>query len=200
MQRRDFGPKVELARLRAEGVTGAVGVLSALRGEVTVIDGREVVSLGPCEGCGPVPDTAALLVATRVTRWRSEPVPHDVPERDLRGFIAERARANNVDLGAAFPFRFHGMLRDVLMHVNGGPDPRFNGHGSIAPIAISDLYREERIEGDVVGFHASANSVGIISHAGDPLHCHWVSPARDATAHLDEFGIAGGGRLSFPAG
>ena len=122
-----------------------------------------------------------------------------MPERDLRGFIADRARANNVDPGAAFPFRFRGTLRDVLMHVNGGPDPRFTGHGSVAPMAISDLYREERIEGEVVGFHASADMVGIISHAGDPLHCHWVSPARDATAHLDEFGLVGGGTLSFPA-
>ncbi len=142
----------------------------------------------------------ALLVAARIACWRGEAVPQDVPERDLRGFIAERARANGVDLGAVCPFRFRGILRDVLMHVNGGPDARFTGRGSIAPMAVSDLFREARLEGDVVGFHTSANMVGIISHAGDPLHCHWVSPARDATAHLDEFGLVAGGTLSFPVG
>jgi hypothetical protein len=200
MQRRDFTPKVELARLRAEGVTEAVGALSELRGEVTVIEGREVISLGPCEGCGPAPASAALLVAARVSRWRSETVPLDVPEHALRGFIAERARANGIDLGAAFPFRFRGTLQDVVMHVNGGSDPRFTGHGSPVPMAVADLFRESRLEGEVVGFHASADMVGIISHAGDPLHCHWVSPARDATAHLDEFGLVAGGTLSFPTG
>jgi len=200
MQRRDFTPKMEFARLRAEGVTEAVGALSELRGEVTVIDGREIISLGPCADCGPAAGSATLLVAARVSRWRSETVPQDVPERALRGFIAERARANGIDLGAAFPFRFRGTLQDVLMHVNGGPDPRFTGHGSPAPMAVADLFREARLEGEVVGFHASADMVGIISHAGDPLHCHWVSPARDATTHLDEFGLVAGGTLSFPTG
>lgn len=200
MQRRDFTPKVELARLRAEGVTEAVGALSELRGEVTMIDGREVVSLGPCAGCSPAAESATLLVATRVSYWRSETVPQDVPKRALRGFVAERARANGIDPGAAFPFRFRGTLQDVLMHVNGGPDPRFTGHGSPVPMAVAALFREARLEGEVVGFHASADMVGIISHAGDPLHCYWISPAHDATAHLDEFGLAAGGTLSFPIG
>lgn len=200
VQRRDFTPKVALSRLRADAVTEAVGVLSGLRGEVTVIEGRQVISLGPCPACAPAPDSAALLVTARVTQWRSETVSQDVPERALRAFVAERAQANGVDLGSAFPFRFRGVLSDVLMHVNGGPDPRFSGHGSPVPMAISDLYREARLEGELVGFHASPGMVGVISHAGDPIHCHWVSPARDATAHLDEFGLVAGGTLSFPAG
>ncbi|MDP2226007.1 MAG: hypothetical protein Q8J78_00820 [Moraxellaceae bacterium] len=199
MQRRDFAPKVTLERLRADNVTEAVGALADLRGEVTIIDGRSVVSLGPCPECSTNADSACLAAVARVSRWTSEVVTQDIVGRDLRGYVAERATANGVDLGAPFPFRFRGSLLNVLMHVNGGPDPRFTGHGSLAPMAMSDLYREAVLEGDVVGFHASASMVGIISHAGDPLHCHWVSPSRDATAHLDDFGLRAGGTLSFPS-
>jgi hypothetical protein len=65
-------------------------------------------------------------------------------------------------------------------------------------MAMSDIYREAVLVGDVVGFHASAGMVGVISHAGDPPHCHWVAPGRDATAHLDGFGLKAGETLHFP--
>lgn len=52
------------------------------------------------------------------------------------------------------------------------PGPRFTVCGSGAPMAVIDIYREERLEGDVVGFHGSVRMIGTISHAGKLLHCH----------------------------
>jgi hypothetical protein len=199
VQRRDYETKVTFAELATAGTTEAVGALSGLRGEITLIEGRRVVSLGPCPGCGPAPDSACLLASARVARWREEPVAEAVPEAALRPFLAARARAAGLDTAQPFPFRLRGELTDVHMHVHGQPNPAFAGHGSAEPMAFGDIWRGVRLVGEVVGFHASPDMVGIISHAGDPLHCHWVSPARDATAHLDEFGVAAGSTLLLPA-
>ena len=199
VQRRDYDPKVTFADLDANGTSEAVGALSGLRGEITLIEGRRVVSLGPCPGCGPAPDSACLLASARVARWRQEPVAEAVPEPGLRPFLAARARAAGLDAAQPFPFRLRGELTDVHMHVHGQPNPAFAGHGSAEPMAFGDIWRGGRLAGEVVGFHASPDMVGIISHAGDPLHCHWVSPGRDATAHLDAFGVAAGSTLLLPA-
>jgi hypothetical protein len=198
VQRRDYAPKIELAALDAAGVTEAVGALSGLRGEVTLIEGRRVVSLGPCPDCGKAPDSACLLAAAKVARWQARAVPADVPAESLRGFIAAEARAAGLDPARPFPFRFSGSLTAVAMHVHGRPNPGFTGHGSSVPMADGDSWLHARLDGEVVGFHASADMVGVISHAGDPLHCHWVSPGRERTAHLDAFGLAAGGRLLMP--
>jgi hypothetical protein len=108
MQQRDYTSKVTLQRLRDDGVTEAVGALTHVRGEVTIIDGHTVMALGPSPGCSTTVDSTCLVAAARVARWSSEPVTEDVPDDRLRSFIAARAGVSGLDLGAAFPFRFRG--------------------------------------------------------------------------------------------
>jgi alpha-acetolactate decarboxylase len=50
-----------------------------------------------------------------------------------------------------------------------------------------------------VGFYAPPSLQGVVTHAGDPFHYHWVNTSRTETAHLDAFGMKAGAELILPA-
>lgn len=80
MHTQDFTAKVRLSETVAAGFTEAVGAVEGLRGEITMVDGKLLVSYGkPRPSCvAPDAETATLLAAGRVTSWMLERFPPDV--------------------------------------------------------------------------------------------------------------------------
>jgi len=200
-QGQDYRPKVGLGAVKAEGGTDAVGALAGLRGEITMLDSRFVVSYGGgCATCPPPHEEKATLLATgKVAHW-AEPVvlPETLNGRALESFIVDKAKTAGLDTSKPFPVRLKGTLTDVSMHVLKAPNGRFTGHGSAHPMAEQDEIRAATIAGEVVGFYAPPMLAGVISHPGEPFHFHWVDETRTKTAHIDAFGMAMGATLSFP--
>jgi hypothetical protein len=198
----DYRPKVALGDVKEDGATEAVGAVADLRGEITMIDGRFVVSYGA--GCGDCPpphrERATLLASGRVAEW-AEPValPGDLSGKALEAFIVGQARAAGLDLHKPFPLRLKGTLTDAVMHVLAAPNPGFTGHGSAHPMARQDEIKAAAIAGEVVGFYAPPSLAGVITHPGDAFHLHWVDETRSRTAHIDSFGMAKGALLSLPS-
>lgn len=202
MQKQDYSPKVSLGDARATGATDGVGAVSGLRGEITLIDGRYVVSYGGgCKGECPSPhsETAGLLGTGQVRSWHH---PILVPERlvgkALEDFITAQAKAKGIDLEKPFPLRLKGTLVDVQMHVIEAPNAGFTGHGSKVRMAKQDEFGYAEIAGDVVGFYAPSTMHGILTHPGELFHFHWIDPAHTRTAHLDAFGMEKGAELLLP--
>jgi alpha-acetolactate decarboxylase len=200
-QGQDYRPKIGLGEAKDEGVTEAVGALSGLRGEITMLDGRYVVSYGGgCAACPPPHEEKATLLATaKVTRWAAPvALPEGLTGKALEHFIVEHAKAAGFDMSKPFAVRLKGTLTDVSMHILRAPNPKFTGHGSAHPMAEQDEIKTAAIAGEVVGFYAPPALAGTISHPGEPFHFHWVDEARSKTAHIDAFGMAKGALLSLP--
>ena len=201
VQTQDFAPKAQLGSLVQRGATEAVGAVAGLRGEITVVAGRLVVTYGmPCPTCGePGEESATLLAAARVTAWhRPVMLPSDLAGPALDAFIVAQARAAGVDVTRPFPVRMRGMLIGVRMHVLRASNPHFKGHGSGHAMADQEEISAGRLAGDVVGFFAPPSAQGVITHPGEPFHYHWVDTGRTRTAHLDAFGMAKGAELLLP--
>jgi acetolactate decarboxylase len=181
--------------------TDAVGAVSGLRGEISVIEGRLIVSYGAdCGTTCPSADTetATLLATAAVRGWRPVPIDKDLDAKATETFIRAQAKASGLDETKPFPFRINGAITNFVMHVNAAPNPRFKGHGSFDEMAITGLAKGLRLAGTVVGFYAPPPLQGIITHGGEFFHSHYVDEQRTTTAHLDSFGVAAGSTLMLP--
>lgn len=198
----DFSAKVKLDQVVGSGATEGVGAVEGLRGEVTLIDGKLLVSYGaPCNPCGsPSATNATLLSTVKVAAWRQAAVlPSDLVGAALDDYIVARAKEAGHDMSRPLPVRLDGTLISVKMHVLRAPNPGFKGHGSGHTMADQENIVAGRIDGEVVGFYAPAAVQGIFTHPGEPFHYHWTDKAHTRTAHLDVFGMAKGARLLLPA-
>lgn len=201
MHKKDHRAKVSLDAASITGMTHAVGALTDLRGEVSLIDGKPIVTYGaPCTSCPSAHgEKATLLIAAKVTSWNSPIVlPDDLSGHALDRFIIAQARKAGLDMGKPFPLRAKGQLTNVAMHVIRAANPQFGGHGSGQPMALQEDIKTPAIEGEVVGFYAPEPLLGVITHPGEPFHYHWIDVGRTRTAHLDAFGMAKGTELYFP--
>jgi acetolactate decarboxylase len=201
IMQRNYLAVVALKDAAAGRATDAVGAVSGLRGEISMIEGRLIVSYGA--DCGAecpaaATETATLLATGAVRNWRAVPIDQDLDAKATETFIREQAKANGLDENKPFPFRINGAITDFVMHVNAAPNPRFKGHGSFDEMAVTGLAKGPRLAGSVVGFYAPPPLQGVITHMGDFFHSHYVDEQRTTTAHLDTFGIAAGSTLMLP--
>jgi acetolactate decarboxylase len=202
MQKQDYSSKVGLAEAQAPGATDGVGALSDLRGEISLIDGRYIVSYGGgCKGACPAPhaEQAALLGTGRVKAWHAPvPLPETLLGKAIDDFIVAQAKSKGIDTETPFPLRLTGTLVKVEMHVIEAPNAAFTGHGSKVHMAKQDEFKHEWITGEVVGFYAPSTMHGVLTHPGELFHFHWIDEAGSRTAHLDAFGMEKGSMLLLP--
>jgi len=193
----DFGAKVELESVLARHPTTGVGALADARGEITIHDGKLIVSYGldaPHPAAGA--DRAALLAIATAASWQSIPVEHDVAPDDVETFLARLAASHGLDPEGPFPFQVRGTLAPYAMHVNVAPTD--GPHGMGQPIAITRDRKGEEIDGLIAGIYASRDLVGVVSHGGTRTHAHWIAPDGQSTAHLDRWGLKSGATIRLP--
>jgi len=193
----DFSAQVTLSPVLAKRPTTGVGAVADARGEITIYDGRPIVSYG---AVGPHPaaeaEQAALLAVGTATAWQTIPVSQDVAPEEIEPFLARTAGTHGLDPEGPFPFQIRGTLSSYVMHVNIGPT---NGpHGMGLPIALTREVKGDSLDGAVAGIYASRDLVGIVSHGGTRTHSHWVATDGSSTAHLDRWGLKAGATLSLP--
>jgi len=193
----DFSAKVPLAAVLAKHPTTGIGTVADALDEITIHDGRLIVSYGK-EGARPAPETesAALLAVATVAGWQTVKVEKDIAPDGIDNFIAEAAAAHGINQEGPFPYQLRGTLLTYVMHVNAEPT---NGpHGMGKPIAVTMEIKGNSIAGMVAGIYASRDLVGIVSHGGTRTHSHWISTDGKSTAHLDSWGLKAGGELLLP--
>lgn len=111
----DFTAKVQLVTAMAKHSAVGVGALADARGEISIFDGRFVVSYG--KGGKPADassEYAALLVLGSVSDWQSVRVEDDVAAENVETYIAAAAKSHGIDPNKSFPFEvrtsFHPFL------------------------------------------------------------------------------------------
>jgi len=193
----DFTPKVQLVAAMAKHPTTGVGAIAEARGEITIYDGKLIVSYGkPLASVNVTADHAALLAMGSAGQWQAMPVEHDVAPEDVESYIASAAKARGIDPNNSFPFQIKGNLGPYVMHINAeaidGP------HGMGLPMAVTVDRRGDQIQGLVAGLYVSPDLMGVATHGGERTHAHWVAPDLGSTAHLDRWGLKSGSVLLLP--
>jgi alpha-acetolactate decarboxylase len=186
---RDYAAKATLATVVANGATDGVGAVTDARGEVTIVDGKAIVSYGKeTDRRPPAAETAMLLATATVRDWQEVPVGRDVAPTEIESFLAEQAKSRGIDAEKSFPFRLRGTVTAYVMHVTTGP-------GSGHPPLSQDTQKGDALAGIVVGLYVAPQLVGVATHPGERTHSHWISDNRTATTHLDAWGIKSGAVL-----
>ena len=189
---RDYGAKATLAAVLTSGATDGVGAVSDARGEITIVDGKPIVSYGKkADHPAATSETAMLLATATVRDWQEVRVGSDVAPNEIELFLAEEARLHGIDPEKSFPFRLHGTVTAYVMHVTKGP-------GSGHPPLVQDTQKGDAITGLVVGLYVAPQLVGIATHPGERTHSHWINDDKTATTHLDAWGIKSGAVLLLP--
>jgi alpha-acetolactate decarboxylase len=195
--RGDFAPKVTIGSVMSRHPSTGVGAVSGARGEITIADGKLIISYGdPAARPTSDAETAALLATGKVKEWQIIRIDSDVAPPAVQSFLAQLASAHGLDPDRSFPFQLRGTVAPYVMHVNIAP---IDGpHGMGLPMAITAEKRGDNIAGGVAGFYVSRALVGIVTHGGERAHAHWVSADGQSTAHLDLWGIKAGSTLMLP--
>jgi hypothetical protein len=193
----DFSPKVGLGEVMAEHPTTGVGAVADARGEITIYDGKLIVSYGKAGSqLAPAAERAALLAVGTTAAWQTVTVEYDIAPDDIDAFLGQTAAAHGLNPEGPFPFQVRGILASYVMHVNAAPT---NGpHGMGQPIAVTVVSQGDAIAGMVAGLYVSRDLIGIVSHGGTRTHSHWVASDSSATAHLDRWGLKSGAVLMLP--
>jgi alpha-acetolactate decarboxylase len=198
------GPQVSLSTLPSGPGVVAVGSLTELRGEITIVrgvtwraypaSGRGIrTSIEPASG-----ESAAFLVLADVPRWQEQKLSAPVPFERLATELEERARRAGIDTTKPFPVTIDGTFSEVHFNVVNGA-----ALGSDRPTEAR--VRDTAVkgwapvgEGTIVGFFA-AKQGGRFVHAGERLHLHIVLPQLERAGHLDSAQIEPESVVHFPA-
>jgi hypothetical protein len=193
----DFSPKVRLDDAMAKHPTTGVGAVAGARGEITIFDGKFIVTYGKPNTPADLNASAALLAMGSVPEWQGVQVGRDVAPSEIESFIAATANAHGIDTQKSFPFQVRGFLFSYVMHVNAEAAP--GPHGMGLPMAITVEHKgDDPIDALVSGLYVSPDLVGIATHGGERTHAHWVSLDKSLTAHLDRWGLQVGALLLLP--
>src|SRR5215208_4542928 len=89
---RDYAAKATLAAVVANGATDGVGAVTDARGEVTIVDGKAIVSYGKeTDRLPPASETEMLLAIAAVREWQEVRVSRDVKPAEIESFLGGRS-------------------------------------------------------------------------------------------------------------
>jgi hypothetical protein len=134
----DFSSKVRLADVMEKHPTTGVGALADALGEITIYDGKLVVSYGYAAPADTPSASAALLAMASVDGWQSVPVASDVAPEEIESFISVAAKIHGIDPTVSFPFEVRGNIGPYAMHVNAAPTKGEHGMGLPAAVTVQD--------------------------------------------------------------
>jgi acetolactate decarboxylase len=186
-----------VSSVMAKHPTIGVGAVADARGEISIFDGKLVISYGKTGASTDAnSEYAALLATASATGWQSIRVEQDVASESVESYIAATAKNHGIDIENSFPFEVRGNIGPYVMHVNATPTGGPHGMGS--PMAITLENKGDEIDGLVTGLYVATDLVGIATHGGERTHAHWVSLDARSTAHLDRWGLEAGTYLLLP--
>ncbi len=195
---------VNLGALLPDSSLYAVGALSEMRGEVTVIAGQ--VYLSYPDGAGGVrseipaetEEGAALLVIARVKAWRSIKLERELAFADLDLLIGNLAAQAGLPADLPFPFLIQGEVLDLNWHVLDGD--KFEGGGGSHALHMATAVKgfRERTQAVLFGFHSTVHH-GVFTHMGADTHIHCIIEEPFVAGHVDHVVLPAGTMVGFPA-
>jgi acetolactate decarboxylase len=204
MHQGQTGPVFRVRDANAAPHAFAIGALSGLRGEVTILDGETWLAYPDGAHARVLRDPgtseeATLFVLARVPAWRAVGVAARVPFDRLDDFIEETAAASGIDVSKPFPVRIEGPLVFARWHVVDGSRMGTGDSSHADHVRTAVTGRLEGVDAQLVGFFARS-AQGVYTHVGQRTHFHLIDRASDTMGHVDEVEIGAGARVLFAGG
>jgi acetolactate decarboxylase len=207
-QGRDQG-RVRLGDMVQRPHCYAVGALAELAGEVTIVDGRILVTRAVQDGqpatgsAGSQNRQATMLVAAYVPEWTERQIAEAIAPDALERFLRQTALEVGLDVSKPFPFVIQGPLIKLEGHVINGACPmRAKRLGQKLPEAQQPFRGSfARTTARLVGIYAPG-AEHRLTHHGTETHTHAVLETKEGqtyTVHVERAGVGAGARLRLPA-
>jgi len=199
-----IGTQVTLDTLLPDPHLYAVGALSDLSGEITIVGGETYLSYpegdqARTEAVSQPDAGASLLVSARVTAWTSVTTKHPIPFETLDEAIGELAAQAGMDLDRRIPFLLEGEFEDLRWHVVDGTRLPEGETTHVDHLAASVQTALDRATATLIGFYSTGDQ-GVFTHMGSTTHIHCILEEPLATGHVDHVVIPAGTTIKFPAG
>ena len=183
----------------------ALGALTGLSGEVTVIGGTAYLSYpegmesSRTEMTSQSRAGATLLVAAEVEAWRSVTTADPIPFEKLDEEIARLAVSAGLGPDARFPFLMEGEFVDLQWHVIDGTRLTGNETSCADHLKASVRARRDRVSATLVGFYSNRDQ-GVFTRRGSRTHIHCLLDEPVDAGHVDHVDIPAGTVIKFPRG
>lgn len=194
---------VRLADLLPDTSLYAVGALTGLTGEVTVVGGKAYLSYPAGENETRTESTttpsvgATLLVTANVDGWREVTTERAMPFEELDTAIAALAAQAGIPKGEKFPFFVEGEVEALEWHVIDGKRLAPGASGHQAHLDASVRASAKRTRATLIGFYSESDE-GVFTHHGSKTHVHCVVREPLSSGHVDHVSIPAGTTVKLP--
>jgi alpha-acetolactate decarboxylase len=195
---------VDLAPLRADKQSLGLGLLSSLRGEVTMFDGQVFLSLPNQDGSfrteelGAHQDGAAFMVVASVPHWQTVQLPKNTSLDELPAALEELAQGAGLDVEQPLPFMIEGGVGNLTLSVVDGS--AFAGDRQVSDDALKTASRKvtrASCQGTGVGFFAKGDHPEFLAE-GTAVHLHFVEQLTKLAGHVESVDLPSGTSFRLP--
>ena len=182
----------------------AVGALTELSGEITILGGTAYLSYPEDESTArtdtlTVSDAGAtLLVSTEVREWVHTTTQQPIAFADLDEAIVKLAFGAGFSREDRFPFMLEGNFESLAWHVIDGTRLASGGTSHEDHLAASVQTRREQARAKIIGFYSPRDQT-IFTHHDSTTHMHCVLDSPVATGHVDHVVVPAGTLVRLPA-
>jgi alpha-acetolactate decarboxylase len=203
--RKNHEARIDLSELLNRRHFYGVGALAELKGEISILDSKAVVTTVSADGKpSRLPGgKATLLVGQSVPAWNEVKIGKDITHEQIDETIRELAAINGINTSRPFLFMIEGECTEVRLHVINGACPM---RARMKKEAIPDdqkpfEFETKTVNATVIGVYAQ-DSVGKLTHPDTAQHAHLIyyDPASEqrVTGHLETYGVQAGATLKLP--
>ena len=197
------GTTVALDSLLPDSALYAVGALSDLAGEVTIVRGKAYLSR-PVAADSAHTDVvrtsgagATLLVWAHVPGWRTVRLDSMIAFADIDARLGTMAAAAGMKPESRVPFLVTGPLESLDWHVVDGRLLEGGGESHADHLAASTRLHRDRAAGTIVGFYSNHDE-GVFTHMGSATHLHVALDDPPTSGHVDHVDLPAGAIVHFP--
>jgi acetolactate decarboxylase len=199
-QGKDFSGKIDLSSLAKIPHLYAVGPLENLQGEVTIFDGKPLVSRVKNQMVqvdNNLVGKACFLVYGQARNWKKIKVDNALNASQIESLVKRTATKNGIKKNIAFPFLIEGSAKHAHYHIMNRVESTLLISGSFSHEEAKVNFTLEDMPVQLLGFYSEQHQ-GIFTHQGSFVHIHIKTLDDKIAGHLDDIQLDSGAQLLLP--